>query len=162
MKTKDIKKALRKKKKIRVLSSKDFLGTGSTLLNLACTGKPFCGFAKGKYYFIVGDSISGKTFLSLTCLAEADLNPNFDKYRFIFDNAEDGALMDIKKFFGLGVSNRIECPGVDKEGYNRKYSTTIEEFYYHVDDAIKRGRPFIYILDSMDSLSSEAEQDKFD
>jgi len=82
MKTNDVKKALRRKKKREKLS---FLSTGSTLLNLACTGKPYYGFAKGHYYFIVGDSVSGKTFLSLTCLAEASINPNFDNYRFIYD-----------------------------------------------------------------------------
>ncbi len=154
MKTSDIKKALRKKKKRKKLSFKDFLSTGSTLLNLACTGKPYCGFAKGHYYFIVGDSVSGKTFLSLTCLAEASINPNFDNHRFIFDNAEDGAMMDVKKFFGEKVFRRLEWPG-------RSCSHSIEEFYYHVDDALQREKPFIYILDSMDSLSSVAEKDKF-
>ena len=98
MKTKDIKKALLTKRKKEVLTAKDFLSTGSTLLNLACTGFPNRGFVKGRYYFIVGDSTSGKTWLSLTCLAEASINPNFKDYRFIYDNAEDGALMDITRF----------------------------------------------------------------
>ncbi len=156
MKTSNTKKALlKKKKKKKRLSAKDFLSTGSTLLNLACTGKTFCGFAKGKYYFIVGDSISGKTWLSLTCLAEASINPRFDNYRFIYDNGEDGALMDIKKFFGEDVFRRIERPA-------QYCSFNIEEFYYNVDDAIKNGKPFIYILDSMDSLSSGTEANKFD
>lgn len=160
MKTEQIKNILRQKKLNKQLSYKDYLSTGSTLLNLACTGKPNFGFAKGKYYFIVGDSVSGKTFLSLTCLAEASINPNFDKYRFIYDNAEDGAMMDIEKFFGKKVAERMESPATIKE-FN-VYSSTIEEFYYHVDDAIKVNKPFIYILDSMDSLSSQDEADKFD
>lgn len=155
MKTKNIKKELRKKRKEKKLTGKDFLSTGSTLLNLACTGYSDRGFAKGRFYFVVGDTISGKTWLSLTCLAEATLNPNFKDYRFICDNAEDGALMDIKRFFGREVFRRMERPG-------RYCSFNIEEFYYNVDDAIRDGRPFIYILDSMDSLSSEAEADKFD
>ena len=155
MKTEDIKKALRRKRKEEKLTVKDFLSTGSTLLNLACTGHPERGFAKGRYYFIVGDSISGKTWLSLTCLAEAAINSNFKNHRFIYDNGEDGALMDIGRFFGESVADRMEMPGKD-------YSFTIEEFYYNVDDAIKKGDPFIYILDSMDSLSSEPEAAKFD
>jgi len=157
MKTEDLKKALRKKKQKRKVSAKDFLSTGSTLLNLACTGKPNRGFKKGHYYYLVGDTDSGKTFLSLTCLAEASINPNFKDYRFIFDNAEDGALMDIEKFFGKAVASRIEPPSIGK-----LYSDTIEEFYYHVDDAVKMKRPFIYILDSMDALSSDYEGEKFD
>ena len=160
MKNKDIKKKL-KKKKTKKLTSADFLSTGSTLLNLACTGKPYRGFTKGKYYRMVGDSSSGKTFLTLTCLAEASINKNFKDYRFIFDNGEDGALMNIRKFFGKEVSKRMEAPGYTKKG-EAVYSETIEDFYYNVDDAIKADKPFIYILDSMDSLTSKDEQKKFD
>lgn len=160
MRTKDIKKALRHKRKKEVLTAKDFLSTGSTLLNLACTGFPDRGFAKGRYYFIVGDSTSGKTWLSLTCLAEASINHYFKDYRFIYDNAEDGALMDIERFFGKKVAEKLEPPRTYKG--ESVFSANIEDFYYNIDDAIKDKRPFIYILDSMDSLSSEAEGDKFD
>lgn len=161
MKTKDVKKAIIQKRKKEVLTAKDYLSTGSTLLNLACTGLPERGFIKGRYYFIVGDSTSGKTWLSLTCLAEATINRNFDGYRFLYDNAEDGALMDIERFFGKQVAKRIEPPRWNKYT-GGTFSQTIEDFYYNVDDAIKNGCPFIYILDSMDSLSSEAEIAKFD
>lgn len=157
MKTNQIEKALIKKYKYEhSITPKDYLSTGSTLLNLACSGKPNCGFIKGLYYFIVGDPASGKTFLSLTCLAEAAKNPNFDDYRFIFDSSEGGALMDIERFFGGKVAQRMETPS--KKGW----SSTIEEFYYHLDKAIKGDKPFIYILDSMDSLSSHEEKTKFE
>jgi len=159
MKTKDIKDKLKKKK-----TKKDkplYLSTGSTLLNLACSGKVQGGFRAGKYYFLVGDSASGKTFLSLTCLAEAGINPAFGDYRFIYDNSEDGALMDIKKFFGPAVSRRMEAPSTEKDG-TPTYSSSIEEFYFHIDDAFSVGKPFIYILDSMDSLTTEDEGKKFD
>jgi len=162
MKTEDIKNALRKKTAKEILLPKDFLSTGSTLLNLACTGNPNHGFAKGHYYFLVGDSISGKTWLSLTCLAEAALNSNFKHYRFIYDNAEDGALMNIKKFFGEAVAKKIESPNwLNSRPLN---SSNIEEFYYNIADALAFGskQPFIYILDSMDSLSSDSEAEKFD
>lgn len=137
-----------------------YLSTGSTLLNLACSGKAKGGFIKGNYYFFVGDSSSGKTFLSLTCLAEASKNKGFQDYRFIYDNAEGGALMDIKRFFGSKVAEKMELPSTNSEG-EPEASSTIEEFYYNVDDAINEGTPFIYILDSMDSLSSKDEATKF-
>ncbi len=159
MKNKEIKKKLSPKKK-RKITGKDYLSSGSTVLNLACSGKPNRCFLKGKFYYIVGDSTSGKTFLSLTCLAEASINKHFKDYEFIYDNSEDGALMNIQQFFGKAVAKRMRAPGRSKG--TDIYSSTIEEFYYHIDDAIKKEKPFIYILDSMDSLSSADEQSKFD
>lgn len=140
------------------------LSTGSTLLNLACSGRTVGGFAKGKYYFLVGDSTSGKTFLALTCFAEATRNKNFADHRLIFDNAEDGALMDFERFFGPEVARRVEPPGRDKEG-NPVYSETVEQFDFFLDDAKKearKGRPFIYVLDSMDAIESDPEIKKFE
>jgi RecA/RadA recombinase len=133
-----------------------YLPTGLTLLNLACSGRPDGGFSCGRFYYLVGDSRSGKTFLSLTCLAEAARHPAFKSYRFIFDNAEDGALMDFPAFFGTEATKRIEAPG--KKG---QHSSTVEAFYFHLDDAARAGRPFIYILDSMDALYPEADEKKF-
>jgi len=151
MNVKDVKKKLTHRKKKHIITSADFLSTGSTLLNLACTDHPNRGFKKGHYYLVVGTSQSGKTFLTLTCLAEAARNSNFKDYRFIHDDAERGALMDIHRFFGEGVAKRLKT----------RHSYTIEDFYYSLDTAIKKGRPFIYILDSMDSLSSKFEISKF-
>lgn len=139
---------------------RNLLSTGSTLLNLACSENPFGGFLKGKYYFLVGDSASGKTFLSMTCLAEAVRSKHFKDYLLVYDNVEDGCLMDIEGLFGEDVAERLQPPG-DPDSKD-PYSHTIEEFYYHLDDYIKAGKPFIYILDSMDALSSVAEEAKFD
>lgn len=130
------------------------LSTGSTLLNLACTGDPYYGLLSGHIYYKVGDTSSGKTFLSMTCLAEAAANKAFKRHRFIFDNAENGALMDIKKFFGQRVYDRIEPPGRDGA------SVTVDDLYFHLDDAVSEGEPFIYILDSMDSLVPEEDKKK--
>ena len=155
------------------VAAEDLLSTGSTPLNLALTRTPRGGFSKGRYYFMVGDSASGKTFQSMTCLAEATLNPHFANYRFIYDNIEDGMLMDLDKLFNEQVADRIEPPA--RVGGKPAFSATIEEFYYNLDDAILEAgwdskkkvhtgagaRPFIYILDSMDSLDSEASDDKF-
>lgn len=159
MKNKEIKELLTSKKKN---IKKEYVSTGSTLLNLACSDNPFYGFLKGHYYFLVGDSASGKTFLSLTCLAEAARNGAFDDYTFIYDNAEDGALMDIARFFGSKVAQRLKPPAFDKDTDMPIFSSTIEEFYYNVDKALKKRAPFIYILDSMDALSSTDEIAKFE
>jgi RecA/RadA recombinase len=159
MKNKEIINMLKNKKKTR---SSEYLSTGSTLLNLACAGKLEGGFETGDYCYFVGDTTSGKTFLTLSCLAEASINPKFANHRLIHDDVEGGAKMDIVKFFGQKIYDRMEPPGGYDENKIPIFSSSIEEFYYHIDDAIKKGKPFIYILDSMDGLSSVAEIEKFE
>jgi hypothetical protein len=131
------------------------------MLNLACTDRPDVAFLPGGYYYLVGDSASGKTWLTLGCLAEASINPNFDKYRLIYDDVEDGALMDVEKYFGKELARRLEPPRVSKKG-RPIYSDEVEDFYYHIDDALEVGKPFIYILDSQDGLNSNAQRRKFE
>lgn len=148
----EVKKAMRVKKEVTSLSNKDYLSTGSTLLNLELSGRPKGGLVRGKYYLFVGDSGAGKSWLGLTCLAEAGINKSFQDYRFIYNNPEDGALMDMARYFGTAVSGRIE----------ERASATVEEFYYDLDDIVKGGKPFIYLLDSMDALITEDDEEHFD
>lgn len=152
------------KKRKGTIPAKDFLKTGSTLLDLAISGRRDGGITKGRYFWMVGDSSSGKTFLMLTCLAEASINTNFDSYRFIYDNAEDGALMDMEKYFGARMARRLEPPAI-RDGAP-VYSETVEDFYFNLDDALDaaeepNGQPFIYLLDSMDALGSDYSEAKF-
>lgn len=136
------------------------LSSGSTLLNLACSDRPDGAFLPGHYYYLVGDSMSGKTWLSLSCMAEACRNPAFKDYRLIYDDVEGGVQMDLAHYFGKDLVQRLEPPKVDKQG--SIYSDTIENFYFFLSDAIKEGRPFIYILDSQDALSSYQSESKFE
>lgn len=158
---KKLKEAMRKPEDTSSASipPEDFVSTGSTLLNLACSGKTRNGFARGHYYNVVGDSDTGKTFISLTCLAEASINPEFDDYRFIHDNPEGGALMDIRKFFGPKVLERLEPPNKDEDG-EPLHSRIVEEFYDNLDRARIVGQPYIYILDSMDVLDTADDEAK--
>jgi RecA/RadA recombinase len=149
---------LSKREKL-IVNEKSAVSTGSTLLNLACTDRTFFGFIKGGYYFLVGDSTSGKTWLSLTCFAEACRNPQFKDYRLIFDDVEGGALMDMEHYFGSSVVKRMEPPAI-RDG-KPVYSSTVESFYFHISDLIEQGDPFIYLLDSQDALTSRAANKKF-
>ena len=76
--TKKLKQQLTTKPKPPVeFNLKDGLSTGSALLNLACSGNPSVGFPCGFYYLLVGDSQAGKTFITMSALAEASINPKF-------------------------------------------------------------------------------------
>jgi RecA/RadA recombinase len=59
----------------------------------------------------------------------------------------------------------MEPPSRGPNG-EHKFSETIEQFYFHVDDAIKQAkatdRPFIYVQDSMDFLDSNDDREKFE
>lgn len=139
----------------------DLLSTGSLLLDLALSGTPRGGFCKGRYFSLVGASTSGKTFLSLTCLAEAARNPAFDGYRFVYDDSEGGALMDFETYFGAAVADRVEPPARDERG-RPIYSQNIEDMYFHLDTLLSGSRPVIFVEDSLDALSSKYEGKKFE
>ena len=146
MRTKDLEKMLLKRTVETPIPSKDFLSTGSTLLNLACSGRPNGGIAKGTYVFMPGQSSSGKTWITMQVFAEAKKSKRFKHYRLIRDETEGrGADMDITNYFGKAVADEMET----------LHSRTTVEFYGSVDDVIKKGEPFIYVLDSMEGLQSE-------
>lgn len=153
----DVERALSKKHTKRVaFTENDLLSTGSTLLNLACSGSIRGGLIKGCYTYFVGDSDSGKTFVTLGILAEATINPEFDEYELLYDDVERGALMDVRKFFGKRLARRLEP--LQRDG---QPSETVEDMYYALDDRFKSGVPFIAIVDSMDSLRSKADDKYF-
>jgi len=164
VKTATLEKQINRKRKKKVPPKPcDYLSTGSTELNLGCSGSPFGALLKGKYYGWVGDSQSGKTIWVLTLLAEAANNPSFNNYRLIFDDVEGGALFDMSKFFGKKMASRLEPPRTGKKG--PLYSETVEELYYNIDDCYQRwqedGKPFIYIVDSIDALTTLDDEATF-
>lgn len=157
-----------------MIEDKGGISTGSTLLNLALTENPNVGFLPGHYYWYAGSSESGKTFFSMACFAESTINETYQNYRLIYDNVEDGMLMDCDKLFNEDVSDRVEPPTGTKD--DPRYSITVEDFYYNLDDAfyeagwdarkrlpskVRDPRPFIYVLDSENSLDSVAASEKF-
>ena len=136
------------------------LSSGSTLLNLATTGRNFATVLPGDLLWVIGDSNSGKSWMTLSCMAEAANNKHYDDYRLIYDSVENGAKMDKGRFFGRKMEERLEAPRYD--GELPLYSSTVEEFYCNIDDALESGTPVVYALDSMDALDSEQDEDKFE
>ena len=125
--------------------------TGSTLLNCACSDNPRGGYGLGKLVNIIGDSSSGKSFLALTCFAEMVMFKKFDEYRLIYDVVEAALEFNVNYLFGSEVGERIETNVV---------SDTIQDFYGNILKAIKGDQPFVYILDSLDALTSKEEVER--
>ena len=144
----------RKRKRTKPIPQKDFLSSGSTPLNLACTGNPDQCFYKGGYFLFCGDSDSGKSVLAKTLFAEAAKNKHFKRHEFINDDVEGGTLMDIEKFYGKQVALRMKPP-------SRGISECVEDFWGNLNDMYESGKPFIYLLDSMDGLDTEEDLKKF-
>jgi hypothetical protein len=132
----------------------DYLSSGLTLVNLALTDNPFCAFKRGSYNFIVGDSMTGKSWFSTQLFAEAAHDPTFEDYTLVFDQPEDGVQFDVGSTFGQKTAERIRPPRyVDEQETS---SETVEEMYSLARKFMKKG-PTIEIVDSMDALTSLAE-----
>ena len=155
-----LKRIMTRNREISMFKDCEFLSSGSTLLDLACTGTIKGAWPVGTYNLFVGDTSSGKTWVGMATLAEASINKKFKDYRLIYDGGEFGALMSVKRYFGERLAGRIEPPCVDEDG-EPSCSQTVEELYCNLDDAFEAERPFVWIVDSMDSLSSMAEVGKF-
>lgn len=128
--------------------TKDLLPTGSTLLNCACSDNPFGGYALGTVVIGIGDSSSGKSFLMLTSFAEACSLPRFDEYDLYYDDAEAAFAFDAEKLFGENFVERVKMLSSD----------TVQQFYGEFVQALNKGKPFVYILDSYDFLSEDEER----
>lgn len=156
-----LRKALTTKSKDEDLSSipkEDFLSTGLTTLNLACTGTTTRGIPKGHYVLFVGDPSTGKTWVGMQILAEACRNSAFDDYQIVADMPEFGALMNIRKYFGSKMADRITGPQGSLYELG-SHSSTLEEFYDNADAVLDKG-PAVYLLDSMDSLQTEEDEEQ--
>jgi len=140
-------------------SARIFAPTGSTLLNLACANDKDGGFQIGKIVTLPGGSSSGKTLLVITSLAICNTIPFFDDYDFYYDDAEHALEFDVGKYWGPTLEARMKAPAYDKEG-EPLFSITIQDLQNNIISIAKKGKPFIYILDSFDSLSTSQELQK--
>ncbi len=155
-----VEKSSQKKIEKKKIDISTLIPSGSTMLNLACSDSPFGAFALGRIVTLPGGSASGKTMLMLTMLAECAKDKRFDDYNLIYDDGEetcDG--FDIKYLFGNKLATRIMPPQTD-DNKEPLHSETIQDFKANILTLVKQEQPFIYILDSLDSLTSDEELKK--
>jgi len=153
LKLKKVTRGLKKMVKKKPQKQKDILliPTGSTTLNLECSGTIEGAFQAGKLVNLIGDSSSGKTLVSLSALAECSIDKKFDNYRLIYDDVEASNEFDLGELFGKALLKRLEL----------KYrSRTIEDFNDAIARSLDENVPFVYVLDSFDALTSEAFLEK--
>src|SRR5688572_24301603 len=146
---KSVKKALLKKPKKHRIKDSDFISTGHTLLNLACTDRIDGGLVKGVYHNLIGDSDTGKSVLAMEMMAQTAEDLKCDDYQLVYYNAEHAQLLDPAQL-SKKLARRIEIV----------YPSSVEEFYYDMEERGKKGK-FFALLDSMDALVAEAEEKKF-
>lgn len=139
---------------------RDLIPSGSTLLNLACSDDISGAFGLGKIITLPGGSASGKTLLVLTMFAEMLKEKRFANYKYVYDDGEAALAFDIEYLFGKKLKDKIEPPGGYDDQDDPIHSNTIQDFESHILRLCKEEGSFIYVLDSLDSLSSTQELEK--
>jgi RecA/RadA recombinase len=147
--------------------------SGSTMLNCACSGSPYGAFAFGSIVTIPGKSRSGKSVEALTIFTECAIDERFNDYDLMYDDVEQSLSFDLKKLFYPLVAeapnspigcpkHRLKFPDIDdSEGEERPVSSeTIQDFKGKILRMCESGKPFIYVLDSLDALTSTEELER--
>jgi RecA/RadA recombinase len=131
------------------IKEENLISTGSTILNLACSGfSPYGGFMLGSVVHIIGDSQAGKSLLALTMMAEAAINSKLSNYKLIYEEPEAAMYFPAEEMFGKGIS-RVDFIPKDEDRINAR---RVQDWS---KDLINAEHPFIWVTDSFDSLTSE-------
>lgn len=158
--TKQIEDHANKKISKSIIDTSILVPSGSTLLNLSCTDNPFGAFALGSIVTLPGGSASGKTLLMLTMLAKCASNKRFDDYDLVYDDGEETCdRFDIRYSFGEKLKERLQSPNYTADGEPLN-SNTIQDFKSNIINKSIGNKAFIWVLDSLDSLSSSEELER--
>ena len=148
------KKVIESKREHRIISADELIPTGSTLLNLSLSDNYQGGYSLGKFSNLIGDQHAGKSLIALNMLAECCYLKRFNDYDLIYDDVEVANEFDIDYLFSskkVKVSERIIFNII---------SDSAEDFYGNIYKKIKKGKPFIYVLDTFDAIASEEDRER--
>lgn len=124
-----------------------FIPTGCTLLDCAIGG----GWPLGRIANVVGDKSTGKTLLAIE--ACANFAATFPKGRIKYREVESA--FDIPYAATLGLPTKRVDFGKDVVETVEDFETDLKEFAA----SLPKGVPGMYVLDSLDPLSDNAEMD---
>ena len=133
----------------------DFISSGSTLLNLALSGKVDGGWRIGRICNIVGDKSTGKTLLAIELITYA--LKAFTKLRK--DSKVKVIYNETESAFDIPYAEILGMP-VDLVDFAQ--SDTVEAWHNHLKlELDKDDYDFmVYVIDSLDALSTEQEKGK--
>ncbi len=142
----------------------EFIHSGCTLLNLAASGKGRKGgWARGRVINLVGDGSSGKTLMALELAAyffykiikiATRLFSKVKSVRVRYNNVEGVMDFPVDKMYGKDFVDGVEwIQSETVEAMGRDIARCIMEN--------KAGEALLYIVDSLDSLVSQAGKDRF-
>lgn len=125
----------------------EFVKGGAAILNCILGG----GWAVGRIVNLIGDRSTGKTLLAIeACCNFVMMFPSFGKIRYL----EPEAAFDKSYAAALGLP-------IDRVDFADEGIDTVEAFHDDLEeflDSLKDDEPGLYIVDSLDSLSSMAER----
>jgi len=141
----------------------EFLDSGSIVLNLVLSGKKKNGgWARGRVVNIVGDGSSGKTLLALeaaaNCFYKLNKNPEtfppVKKIYIVYNNVEGVMDFPVEEMYGEKFFEAVEWIQIPTvQAFGRDYTRRVK--------SLKEGEFLLYIVDSLDAMSSEEELDNF-
>ena len=130
-----------------------YLTTNSTLYDLVVGGGTKSGYGMG---FVAGSVVrdhagegSSKSFKAVECIA-ANYHKFKDKFKWRYVDVERGNTIDTEALYGVDIFSPEHVPS--------KPVITVEQWEYDVNkflDSIKEDECGIYVLDSLDALSSD-------
>lgn len=129
---------------------------GADLLDQVVGGGLGMGIPAGKIINLVGDKSSFKTFLACEILAAARYRYK-KKVKWEYDDCESGFTFNTQAIYGFKI--------MPESVEDRRRSKTVEELYCNVRDFIeglKEDELGIYIVDSLDGLTSDEMEKRAD
>jgi RecA/RadA recombinase len=126
-----------------------WIKTGSTLLDLVVGGGRGLGYPAGKSINVVGDKSAGKTFHNCEVIAAA-YHQYGEKLVWCYDDCESGFTFNTQELYGFEI--------MAQDIKDRFHSNTVQELYGNIRsfiDSLKKDQFGIYVVDSLDGLSSE-------
>jgi RecA/RadA recombinase len=141
----------------------EFIGTGSTCLNLALSGLPDGGWARGRIHNIVGDKSSGKTLLALEEAfwffkniqnSKSKIFPKVKEPIICFDKGEGVMDFPVEKMYGQEFYNAVDWER------SPHFEAMCRRFFRKVN-TLKKGQSLLYIIDSWDSFKSAKSMEAF-